>query len=186
MSVHNGRTTKFWSDIWHPLGRLIEILGEHGRLKLGINSNATISEVLLGNGWRFRSTRDRHIEQVIEQIKAMGLCLTPAVEDEVQWKKTEGEYGLDFSARATWSIICNSHNTVPWHILVWFAQGVPRYSYIAWLAIKDRLSTGTRMRVWGIEQGCLFCGERQEDRYHLYFTCPYTYTLWLRVLGSLL
>nr|VDD05089.1 unnamed protein product [Brassica oleracea] len=42
------------------------------------------------------------------------------------------------------------------------------------------------MRAWGVEQGCLFCGERDEDRDHLFFACPYTYTLWLRVLGSLL
>ncbi|XP_048637526.1 uncharacterized protein LOC125609943 [Brassica napus] len=37
--------------------------------------------------------------------------------------------------------------------------GVPRYSFIVWLAIKDRLSTGVRMRAWGIQQGRL-CGRR--------------------------
>lgn len=186
MAVHNGSTTKFWTDIWHPLGRLIEVMGEHGRLKLGINRNATISELLSSSGWRLRNTRDRHIQHVIDQIKALGLCLNPAVEEKVQWMKKEGEYGMDFSAKATWSNICTSHNTVPWHRLIWFSQGVPRYSFITWLAIKDRLSTGSRMRAWGIEQGCLLCGERHEDRDHLYFACPYTYTLWLRVLGSLL
>lgn len=98
----------------------------------------------------FRNTRDRHIQHVIEQIKALGLLLTLAVADVVQWRK-EGEYDLDFSSRSTWSIIRNSHNTFPWHRLVWFSQRVPCYAYFAWLAIKGRLSTGSRMRIWGIE-----------------------------------
>lgn len=48
----------------------------------------------------FRNTRDRHIQHVIEQIKALGLLLTLAVADVVQWRK-EGEYDLDFSSRST-------------------------------------------------------------------------------------
>lgn len=42
------------------------------------------------------------------------------------------------------------------------------------------------MRVWGITQGCPFCGEPEESRDHLFFGCPYTYGLWLQVSGSLL
>ncbi|CAG7909277.1 unnamed protein product, partial [Brassica rapa] len=33
------------------------------------------------------------------------------------------------------------------------------------------------MRTWGIQQSCLFCGERDETREHLIFACPYTYTV---------
>lgn len=38
----------------------------------------------------------------------------------------------------------------------------------------------------GIEQGCVFCGERNESRDHLYFACPYTFTVWMNVAESLL
>lgn len=38
----------------------------------------------------------------------------------------------------------------------------------------------------GIEQGCVFCGERNESRDHLYFACPYTSTVWMNVAESLL
>ncbi|XP_018473792.1 uncharacterized protein LOC108845018 [Raphanus sativus] len=38
----------------------------------------------------------------------------------------------------------------------------------------------------GLVQICPFCGERDETRDHLFFACPYTYTLWLQVLGTLL
>ena len=63
---------------------------------------------------------------------------------------------------------------------------MPRYAIVTWLAVKDRLSTGSRMRTWGLEQGCLFCGEPEESRDHLFFACPYTYGLWLQIIGSLL
>ena len=70
--------------------------------------------------------------------------------------------------------------------MVWFAQAVPRFSFILWLAIKNRLSTGDRMRVWGLQQECLLCGEKDETRYHLFFACPYSFMVWVRATGSLL
>lgn len=61
---------------------------------------------------------------------------------------------------------------VPWHKLIWFKQGVPRFAFITWLAVKDRLSTGVKMRAWGQIQGCLFCGEHEETRDHLFLRAP--------------
>lgn len=57
---------------------------------------------------------------------------------------------------------------------------------MVWLAINDRLSTGVRMKSWGLEQSCVFCGERNEDRDHLFFTCPYTFTVWMNIAHKLL
>uniref|UniRef100_A0A0D3D9Q5 Reverse transcriptase zinc-binding domain-containing protein n=1 Tax=Brassica oleracea var. oleracea TaxID=109376 RepID=A0A0D3D9Q5_BRAOL len=73
-----------------------------------------------------------------------------------------------------------------WSKVVWFAQGVPRFVFITWLAFRDRLSTGTRMAQWGVVQSCLFCGEPNESRDHLFFACRYTFTVWLAVVGDLL
>ncbi|CAF2054574.1 BnaC06g02560D [Brassica napus] len=52
---------------------------------------------------------------------------------------------------------------------------------MVWLAFKDRLFTRVRMRSWGIEQGCVYCGERNEDRDQIFFACPSTFTVWLNV-----
>ena len=73
-----------------------------------------------------------------------------------------------------------------WSKVVWFPLGVPRFEFIAWLAIRNILSTGDRMRAWDQVQGCLFCGEPNETRDHLYFACPHTYTIWLEVIVTLL
>ena len=42
------------------------------------------------------------------------------------------------------------------------------------------------MRVWNVEQSCVFCGEKDETRDHMYFACPYMYTVWLRIVGRVL
>uniref|UniRef100_A0A0D3CSE6 Reverse transcriptase zinc-binding domain-containing protein n=1 Tax=Brassica oleracea var. oleracea TaxID=109376 RepID=A0A0D3CSE6_BRAOL len=96
------------------------------------------------------------------------------------------EYGREFSAAATWEQIRCKQPVVVWSKFIWFAQGVPRYAFIAWLAVKDRLSTGSKMRFWGRVQCCMLCGEPGETRDHLFFAFPYSYTLWLQVIDTLL
>lgn len=42
------------------------------------------------------------------------------------------------------------------------------------------------MRSWGLMQGCVFCGERDESGNHLFFSCPITYTIWTTLTPSIL
>ena len=186
MDIHDGKLVKFWTDIWHPIGRLIEIVGDRGRLKLGIAISACIADVLVENVWRFRRTRDTTVQNLIVKVQELGVELETNVQDEVLWKRKDDENGREFSAATTWEHIRCKRPVVVWSKLIWFAQGVPRYAFIAWLAVKDRLSTGSKMRAWGQVQCCVFCGEPDETRNHLFFACPYSYTLWLQVIGTLL
>lgn len=45
MDIHDGRSVRFWTDLCHPQGRLIEITGEIGTQKLGISREARICDV---------------------------------------------------------------------------------------------------------------------------------------------
>ncbi|XP_013739657.2 uncharacterized protein LOC106442527 [Brassica napus] len=38
------------------------------------------------------------------------------------------------------------------------------------------------MRNWGVVQGCGLCGERDETRDHLFFACPYSFTVWEKLV----
>lgn len=46
-------------SIWHRIERLIEVMGEQGTQKLGIERNAFILSVVVNNEWRVRNTRVR-------------------------------------------------------------------------------------------------------------------------------
>ena len=180
MEIHNGKSIRFWTDLWHPLGRLIDLVGDRGPQQLGVMQNATIDEVFVGNEWRFRNCRDSTIRGLAERIKEYRIHLVTDVEDGLT------EYQSLFSSGETWNLVRTQGEFKEWSKAVWFNQGVPRFSYITWMAVKDILATCSRMRSWGQIQGCVFCGEPEESRDHLYFACPYTFTLWLEVTGTLL
>ncbi|XP_048608535.1 uncharacterized protein LOC125584289 [Brassica napus] len=41
------------------------------------------------------------------------------------------------------------------------------------------------MRAWGIHQSCMLCGERDETRDHVFFACPYSFTVWDTLVSRL-
>ncbi|CDY67836.1 BnaUnng02580D [Brassica napus] len=166
-------------------GRIIELTGEIGTQKLGIAREAKISEVLRDGVWRFRNCRDQRIREVIQVVSSFPLTLTVLEPDGVLWKCGEDEYKEKFISSDTWHLLRGRKEEVRWSKLVWFPQGVPRYGFIPWLAIRGRLATGHRTRQWGQMQCCVYCGEPDETRDHLFFACPYTFTLWLNVVGNL-
>ncbi|XP_010463243.1 PREDICTED: uncharacterized protein LOC104743910 [Camelina sativa] len=47
VEAHNGEHTSFWFDIWSPLGRLYETLGERGCITMGIPSSSTLAEAVV-------------------------------------------------------------------------------------------------------------------------------------------
>ena len=183
--IGNGQSVKFWLDIWHPAGRLIEITGDIGTQKLGIARHARVCEVYVEGAWRIRSSRDLQIQQLVQEIRQFPLVINGTDRDGVLWRNGPDDYGDRFIASSTWHQIRQHRGKTPWSKLVWFSQGVPRFAFITWLAFRDRLSTGHRTSKWGQTQGCLFCGEPDETREHIFFACPYTYTLWLEVVGNL-
>lgn len=139
---------------------MIEIIGETGTQKLGIARSDLISNVRnVDGGWTFRRCRDRQIHELINMIEDHELAENQNAHDVILWRKTETEYSKHFSTAATWQLIRTQGTAQDWSKVVWFQLGVPRFAFITWLAIKNRLSTGDLMQTWGQTQGCLFCGE---------------------------
>lgn len=186
MEVHNGQTVQFWTDLWHPNGRLIEIFGETGTQNLGIARSAKIYEIRRETGWAFRRTRDRHMRELIILVEAYQFAESRSEPDIVLWRKNDNDHRPLFSTAETWRQIRPHKPLQDWSKVIWFSLGVPRFAFIAWLAIRNHMSTGDRMRAWGHVQGCVFCGEANETRDHLFFVCPYTFMFWIEVVGSLL
>ncbi|KAL0845810.1 hypothetical protein Bca101_019056 [Brassica carinata] len=122
-------------------------------------------------------------------IARINHVLAPAEDankDQLLWRHGEDDYKTWFSSSITWDQVRVRHPTVTWNELIWFPQTIPRFSFIAWLSIRNRLSTGYRTQAWGELQQCRFCGGPQETRVHLFFAYSYTYTVWTGTTGSLL
>lgn len=67
-----------------------------------------------------------------------------------------------------------------WDDVVWFKYATPRYAFIHWVTMHDRLSTGSRMMKWSININpeCVFCREPIETKEHLFLDCPYSAKIW--------
>lgn len=137
---------RFWTDPWHPLGCLIEIFGEVGTQKLDIHRSARVCEVWDGVNWYFRRCCDRQLCQMIQKIKQYQLVFDISTPDAVLWKSKDSDYREWFSAVDTWHLIRHIRPTHDWSRVIWFSQGVPQFAFIAWLAVRNKLSTGDRMR----------------------------------------
>lgn len=61
-----------------------------------------------------------------------------------------------------------------------FSQHTPKYAFITWLSMKDRLSTLDRVAKWsqGVDTKCVLCKGATETRSHLFFDCGYTSQIW--------
>lgn len=176
--VKDGRSVSFWWDHWLDTGQLFHETGDIGPIALGVARNSKVADVVRGNQWSFRRVRNTILRNIVTKIQATPPPHQNQGPDIPLWRYGPDLYKPTFSARHTWNQIRQTSSRVPWHTTIWFPQRVPRYAFIAWLAIKDRLSTGSRMRAWGVHQPCLFCGERDETRDHLFFACPYSFTIW--------
>ncbi|XP_013617871.1 PREDICTED: uncharacterized protein LOC106324453 [Brassica oleracea var. oleracea] len=165
--VHDGHTAFFWVDDWLQVGKLIDITGPIGTCHLRIDRHARVRDAAGNSSWNIRGHRSRYFQELIDRIQTVQLPHETLGHDVALWKHSDDNYKPYFSASSTWE------------------QGVPRFSFILWLAVKNRLSTGDRMRVWGIQQGCVLCGERDETRDHLFFACPYSFTVWDKLVNRL-
>lgn len=70
--------------------------------------------------------------------------------------------------------------------VIWFSLGVPRFAFIIWLAVNNKLSTGDRMNSWGQVQLSVLWRVKRDQGSFVFFACPYTYTLWIEVVSTLL
>lgn len=141
---------------------------------------AKVADVAKASGWQFRRCFDHQLQQIIASIGNVQAPIAGNVEDVTLWRAGPDVYSNKLSSSKTWEQIQVHQGKKGWSKVVWFAQGVPRF------AVRDRLATGARMLQWGVLQSCVFCGEPIESRDHLFFTCPYTFTVWLAVVGDLL
>ena len=62
-------------------------------------------------------------------------------------------------------------------------QAIPRFAFITWLAMRNRLSTKERLVSWVIkcDSLCLLCRASIENRDHLFFKCSFAKRVWKKI-----
>lgn len=151
----------FCNLAWSPLGCLEDVLRGRGHIDMGILVNAIVEAS--------RSHRRRRHRVSIKENWSQE-------EDISLWKNEKGKYKKRFLTSETWSCIREKHLLCSWSSVVWFKHATPKYSFVTWMAMRGRLSTGD----WNInvDASCVLCQEPLETADHLFFKCPYSAHIW--------
>lgn len=181
VEVNDGETTSFWFDWWSPLGRLYEITGPRGCIDMGTKSDATVASALTRRRRRHRIDILNKIEDEIQKTVRQ----RSNDSDIPLWRVSADKFKRKFSSKDTWKQIRETTNTQHWHKGVWFKHSTPKYSFLTWLIVRNRLATGDRLRNWGQGQqtDCVFCGDPEETRNHLFFSSE---PIWRNLVQNLL
>ncbi|CAN0922147.1 Putative ribonuclease H protein At1g65750 [Linum grandiflorum] len=84
-----------------------------------------------------------------------------------------------YSVSAVWRSLCVRRAEVSWWRLVWSTPSIPRYSFISWQIMLDRLPLCDKLISWGLvtDPACCLCSFGLESSVHLFITCPYVASL---------
>ncbi|GAA0173755.1 reverse transcriptase [Lithospermum erythrorhizon] len=134
VSVGNGSTVSFWHDPWCELGPVCDYLDAGERASLQVPSGAKLSEV----EWVMPGARRQTIR--VLQVRDCFVKLVFSGEKD-QWRWGAGE----FVQRQLWEDVRVRGTTVGWGRWLWSCYGIPRYAFIVWLLLQNRLSTKDRL-----------------------------------------
>lgn len=185
MKGGNGSDTSFWFDAWSSLGRLHDLFGYRGCIDMGISVNSTVSMVM-ANRRRRRHRQD--ILNEVENIIAVQRGMMTSIQDQPLWKQSNDKFKPLFQTKQTWELTRKHEPSVPWWKAIWFQHCIPKYAFLHWVTVHNRLSTGDRMLGWNanVNPVCVFCQDPLETREHLFFACPYSSEVWSILMSGLL
>ena len=168
-----------------PVRSLHDLIGENGGLRLGIALNSTVETVV--NTYRRRRLRNpvlKQIESEILNLQELGLSQG---DDNCLWMRENGEFRTEFLTSQTWNLIRVHGPRVSWFKGIWFKEATPKFSFLSWLAVNDRLSTGDRLLKWNphANSTCWLCNAAMETQDHLFFECSFSAEVWRGMIRRL-
>ena len=57
MSIGNGESTLLWFDYWHPVGPIVDSLGERVIYDSGLDRMATVASIISDSSWHWPPSR---------------------------------------------------------------------------------------------------------------------------------
>ena len=177
--IGNGIDTSLWHDPWLPFGSIFEKYGSSVMYYTAIPLSSKVQAIIAWNEWAWPITSSW---ERIEIKAATALLPSPSHnKDVVSWIPS---LSGTFITSHTWDFLRASSPKVPWYHLVWFFGNIPRFSFIVWLAILNKLYT--QDRIWKFTPrplACVLCHKALESHDHLFFTCDYSSFIWQEIMS---
>ncbi|KAL2235435.1 UNVERIFIED_CONTAM: hypothetical protein Sindi_1275700 [Sesamum indicum] len=162
--IGDGRTFYLWKDPWHHLGPLIYRF-PRGPSLLGLDEFTKLNMVIDEGQWHWPLITDLECRQIIYTL--------PQIhdgDDRIIWRFPDGRP----TAEALYRLICPPRPKVGWTSLLSGWLKIPRYCFILWMAIQEKLPTTDKPWLTHIG-GCILCDEEvTETHNHLFLRCRFS------------
>ncbi|GJS68511.1 reverse transcriptase zinc-binding domain-containing protein [Tanacetum coccineum] len=114
------------------------------------------------------------------------VSLDVQAKDVIKWRKKDGSL-CNFSVNQTYRELISDEDDVEWWKVVWFSQNIPKYAFIVWLAVQNKLTTQDKIKQWGSYDVmcCALCRKDSDAHSHLFFECEYSKEFWGKVLEKM-
>jgi hypothetical protein len=141
-----------------------------------ISVNAKLSSMIHHKAWNWGHTRSDDLVTTLSRLPMIDFDEF----DKAVW--ISSKLG-SFSLANAWDQIRLRSSALNWWRIVWFAKAIPRYAFITWLAMRERLSTKERLASWGIscDMLCVLCRASIQYRDHLFFKCSFSQRFWRKI-----
>ncbi|KAK4384178.1 putative ribonuclease H protein [Sesamum angolense] len=162
LKIGDGASFSLWHDPWHSLGPLIKRFPS-GPSRTNIPAAATLSMVIVDGVWHWPLITDMECIEITHVL--------PPIDngsDSILWR------GGDFSTKVAYDIFRNPGPKVGWYSLLLGPCKIPKYSFVLWLAILEKLSTMDKPWLSHLGGVCVLCGRELETHEHLFFRCSYS------------
>ncbi|KAK4384456.1 putative ribonuclease H protein [Sesamum angolense] len=162
LKIGDGEYFSLWHDPWHSLGPLIQQF-PCGPSRMNIPAAATLSTVIVDGDWCWPLITDMECIEIIHVL--------PTIHngsDSILWQ------GVDFSTKVVYDIFRSPGPKVGWYSLLLGPCKIPKYSFVLWLAILEKLSTMDKPWLSHLGGVCVLCGRAVETHEHLFFRCSYS------------
>ncbi|KAK4384184.1 hypothetical protein Sango_3083700 [Sesamum angolense] len=160
--IGDGESFSLWHDPWHSLGSLITRFSR-GPGRTNIPEAAKLSEVLVDGDWSWPPIMDLECIEILHMLP-----IIHNGSDSILWR------GGGFSTKTVYDIFRNHGPKVGWYSLLLGPCKIPRYSFVLWMAILDKLSTMDKPWLSHLGGVCVMCGREMETHEHLFFRCNYS------------
>ncbi|XP_050232994.1 uncharacterized protein LOC126681497 [Mercurialis annua] len=180
-NMGNGRKTSFWDDPWL---QGLSLLEKFPRVKMkdsDIPWNTLVANLLRHGRWVLPDPSDEDMAAAWNYIKQN--CSVSDRDDEVKWKVVKNN---NFSINQTWKEYREKYPEVSWHKIVWNKGYMPRFSFILWLILRDRVKTKDKLKKWGVTEDdiCVLCPDGVEFVNHYFFNYEFATCIWRSVLKA--
>lgn len=182
----NGRHVSFWFDVWSNRGALFDLMGPRGIIEMGVSRQATLEEAVYAIRRR-RRHRSKDLNDLEDELNIIANNLVAEKEDINLWRGKQ-RFKQKFSTKDTWLLLRENRNPCAWSRAIWFPQATPKFAFMTWLSVRNRMSTLDRIASWssGINSTCMLCKNATETRNHLFFECAYSAQVWEIIVKEIL